>query len=97
MTKTKIFFLILIIIAYFLSVIPSYSQERQVPLDLNNQIMIIDKDLRTKLNLFSDIENFSDARLFMDPDSNFVLELSYYTDNALSRERRKLSYGEVNL
>ncbi len=72
-----------------------YSQEIQVPIDKDNKLYIIDADMESKLQLFTEYPHFIDARLYQNPDGNFVLEITYKVDERTMHQRKNMSASEV--
>jgi hypothetical protein len=56
-------------------------------MDAENKIDVISADLDLRLQLFTEYQNFQEARIFKQNDSTYVLEISYKVDNKLSRYR----------
>ncbi len=81
---------------FLVGTISLYAQEVQVPIDKESKIEIIDSGLEKKLKLFTDYENFREARLFMLPDSMYVLEISYKQGDQIVRARKKMSVMEAD-
>src|SRR5262245_17169186 len=71
------------------------AQEVQVPLDEAGRLQVITPDLARKLELFTDVTGFREARLFRVSDSSYVLELTAADRSGLRRERRPLSAVET--
>jgi hypothetical protein len=69
--------------------------ERQVALDTRGKLMVISAELAYDLRLFDDVPQFHDARLYVENDSLFTLEISAGPADSLSRERRPLTAAEV--
>ncbi len=67
------------------------SQEKQVSLDLNNKIDIIDANLQRKLSLFPEYPGFIEARLYQINDSTFTLEISHMPESETLRVRHTLN------
>ena len=83
------------LIALILSSTIINCQEIQVSIDLDNKIFVIDKELETKLQMYEDIPEFKEARLFKLSDTLFVLEISYEVDGNIARQRKNLTYQEA--
>lgn len=86
------------ILFFVMLIIPlcAISQERQIPLDADGKINIIDAPLEKKLSLFNDYRGFTEARLYQANDTTYVLEVSYMPERQMLRERKQLSPGEVS-
>lgn len=67
------------------------AQEKQIPLDSNGKIGILDSKLEQKLGLFSEYPNFMEARLFQINDTSYVLEVYYRPGRDLLKNRWPLS------
>jgi hypothetical protein len=88
--KNKIISIIcLIIFAGFVT--RSHSLEFSVPFDEGGTIETIDSELNKKLGLFTDYENFEEARLFQVSDTTFVLEIYFRSKGKLIKDRINLS------
>lgn len=70
-------------------------RETRVPIDAEDQIDVIDRDLASLLELFGEIEGFFEARLYQASDSTFVLEILRRSDGSVVKIRRPLSAEEV--
>lgn len=66
-----------------------FSQEKQVPFFPESDVYTIDKSYAKKLSLFTDYENFVEAKLFQLSESEFAIEI-YYTENGVVYKDRKL-------
>lgn len=64
--------------------------ERPVPVDSARGIETIGPELRSRLDVFEDVEGFVEARLFERDDGGTILEISFRRDGRLLRERRHL-------
>lgn len=71
------------------------AQEVQAPVDEEGKVEYIDAELEAKLGLFSEYENFQEARLFQVSDTTFALEISYQPQDKLFRVRLPLSSEET--
>lgn len=88
----------LLIIILLLSIsfaVSSYAQEAQVPIDEEGKLEYIDSRLEQKLGLFTEYQNFREARLFQVSDTSFVLEISYQPEEKLLKARLPLSAKEA--
>lgn len=86
---------ILIFIILFLPLC-AMSQERQIPLDADGKINIIDTSLEKKLSLFTEYRGFTEARLYQISDTTYVLEVNYMPEGQMLRERRHINSKEVS-
>lgn len=86
----------LLIVLVAALVIPqrSASQELQVALDAEGRIDVITFEMEGKLQFFTDVAGFREARLFQVSDSSFVLEISYVEGERNLKKRRPLSAQE---
>ena len=73
----------------------SLAQEAQVPMDEEGKLDYIDSKLEQQLGLFTQYQNFQEARLFQVSDTSFVLEISYQPGEQLLKERLPLSANET--
>lgn len=64
-----------------------HAQEKQVFMDQDQKIMVIDKKLEKKLNLFPEKSGFESARLFQTEEDQYVLEITTEKNDFLQRER----------
>src|SRR6185503_357317 len=71
------------------------AQEVQVPLDDAGRLEMITPELPRKLDLFTDVAGFREARLFRVSDSSYVLEVTAGDRAGLRRDRRPLSAAEA--
>ncbi|MCK5741596.1 MAG: hypothetical protein KAH48_05210 [Chlorobi bacterium] len=88
--------IIIILLLIFCAPIFTKAQEIQVPIDNENKVFVVDKDLESKLAIFPKYKGFVDAKLFKSDDGTFVLEVSYMVDSKLHRKRTTLSQEEVD-
>ena len=71
------------------------AQDVQIQLDTEGKIEYIDAKLERELGLFTEYSNFREARLFQLPDTSFVLEISYRSQEKLLRVRLPFAAPEV--
>ncbi|HET7274682.1 MAG TPA: hypothetical protein VFI91_05855 [Longimicrobiaceae bacterium] len=72
------------------------AQERQVPIDDEGRIEVVDLELARRIGLWVDeYPGFQEARLFEGPDSTYVLEITTLRQGQLSRERIVMSAAEA--
>lgn len=76
--------------------LPCSAQEIQVPLDMANNLDYINTDMAKRLGLFSEYENFLEARLFQVSDSSWILEVSYQPLDRLIRKRIPFSESDLS-
>ncbi|MDA3843820.1 MAG: hypothetical protein PF588_05550 [Candidatus Kapabacteria bacterium] len=88
--------IIIILLLIFCAPIFTEAQEIQVPIDNENKVLVVDKDLESKLAIFTEYKGFVDAKLFKSDDGTFVLEVTYKVDSKLHRKRNTLSQEEVD-
>ncbi|MBI5323865.1 MAG: hypothetical protein HZB41_01045, partial [Ignavibacteriae bacterium] len=69
-----------LILFFFISHQLVFSQETQVAIDNDNKFYVIDAELESKLQLFTEYPGFIDARLYQLSEGNYVLEISYKVD-----------------
>ncbi|NQT33985.1 hypothetical protein HQ587_02250 [bacterium] len=93
MLNSNLYNIIVVILIGFAAICAA--QEIQVPMDEDNKIYIIDPELAGKLGMFSDYDNFREARLFQTSDTSCVLEISYQQKDRLLRVRLPFSIAEV--
>lgn len=77
----------LLVTGYVLATPDAAAQEVQVPIDEDGKVQVVTADLARKLNLFTDYPALREARLFLLPDSSFVLEITQETGGRLTRVR----------
>src|SRR5688572_13052177 len=70
-------------------------REVQVALDPERGIIEVDGRLRDELGLFPEVQAFESARLFRAANGDYVLEITYVAEGALSHERRRLSDAQL--
>jgi hypothetical protein len=92
--KIKTFFCIFVLLSVAFAV-SSYAQEVQVPIDAEGKLEFIDSEIERDLGMFTDYENFREARLFQISDTSFVLEISYQPQKSLLKVRLPLSAKEA--
>jgi hypothetical protein len=80
--KSLLFFFILVLISG-----NAAGQEVQVVFDSAKTIQVIDQDLEKKLNLFPHYPHFLEARLFKEPDSSFIVEITSFENGQLIHDR----------
>lgn len=78
-----------------LSPFTAFAQEQQVPLDQDETVFVIDRDLRERLSLFQDVSGFQEAALYKVTDTKFELVIQYRQENQTLRERRTLTADDV--
>ncbi|OGU13697.1 MAG: hypothetical protein A2X61_01940 [Ignavibacteria bacterium GWB2_35_12] len=93
MIKARYFFIVSMLL---LSAQLLFTQEVQVPIDNENKINVIDKEMESKLALFTEYPDFIDAKLFQLTDSSYILEIQYKVDERLMRQRKNLSKSEAD-
>lgn len=86
---------ILLLVVLFLP-LWAMSQERQVSLDADGKINIIDTSLEKKLSLFTEYRGFTEARLYQTSDSTYVLEINYMPGEQILRDRKHINSKEVS-
>jgi len=72
-----------------------YSQEEQVPLDEEGKIQVLESDVRQKAGLFTEYENFVEARLYRQAEDQYFLEIAYQQDGKRLKKRIPMSSTEV--
>jgi hypothetical protein len=80
---------------FLFSTLVLQAQERQVPVDEEGVIQIIDRNLEGRLNLFPDYEGFQEARMYQLPDSSFIIEITYRVDDQSLKKRLPMDAGEA--
>ena len=71
------------------------AQDVQIQLDEQGKVEYIDAKLERELGLFTEYSNFREARLFQLPDTSFVLEISYRSQEKFLRVRLPFAAPEV--
>ena len=71
------------------------AQEMQVSIDQEGKIFVVDLELRQKLGMFSEFNDFQEARLFQAGDSIFVLEINYQQDGQSMKKREQMNAAQV--
>ncbi|MBI5060361.1 hypothetical protein HZB60_11345 [candidate division KSB1 bacterium] len=90
MTRTLI-----ALIFVLLSVGESPAAERQVAFDSEGKLRTISAELAQQLRMFRDVADFREARLYVEQDTLFTLELLSGPADSVERERRPLTALEV--
>ncbi len=96
MKKNSLFFLAALLIPALAAGAGEVRTEEQVPLDPEGKVQEITPALRTRLGLFTQIEDFQSARLFRGEDQGYVLEISYQRQGNRWRQRQPLSATAVD-
>ncbi len=73
------------------------AQEVQVPFDSSGTIQVINQDIEKKLDLFPAHPRFFEARLYREPDSSYMLEVTSFGKSRLVKDRLPLSAAQVQL
>jgi hypothetical protein len=83
-------------IAVLLAIAPAEAQDRQVPLDEQGRVQVVDAGLARQLGLWTEqYPGFSEARLFEDRAGGFVLEITTVVAGETMRERIPLTAADV--
>jgi F0F1-type ATP synthase assembly protein I len=73
------------------------AQEVQVPFDSSGRVQVIDQDLEKKLDLFPAYPHFLEARLYHEPDSSYILEVTSFENGQLVKDRLPKSANAIKL
>ncbi len=92
--KMRVYLVFIIFILLFI-ITSAYAQEIQVPMDEKGKIQHIDRKLGKKLDLFTNYNGFSEARLYKSSEEQFVLEVLYKPGENVMRDRVPMSLEEV--
>jgi hypothetical protein len=92
--KTRVFALLIAVLP-LVPLVSAHAQEVLVPIDAEGKVKYVDAKLEQRLGLFTEYENFREARLFQVSDTSFVLEISYQPEDRLLKARLPLSLGEA--
>ena len=76
---------------------PALPQELLVPIDTEKKIDKIDQELEIKLHLFPEYKGFNQAFLFQMPDTTYVFELWYRSNDSTFKIRTMLTSFEAEL
>src|SRR5271154_3229952 len=90
--KTFIFLLFLLLFCG-----TAAAQEVQVPFDSARTIQVIDQDIEKKLGLFSSYPHFLEARLYLEPESSYILEVTSFENGQLVKGRLPITASTVKL
>ncbi len=83
-------------IAVVMAVAPADAQDRQVPLDEQGRVQVVDAGLARQLGLWTDeYPGFSEARLFEGQAGGFILEITTVVAGVTRRERVPLTAADV--
>jgi len=72
------------------------AQEAQVPFDEAGEVSVITASMEQRLNLFPNVSDFREARLFKTESDAYELVIQYEEDDQRLRERRSLTAEEVS-
>lgn len=87
---------IAVAICILLAAAPAGAQERQVPLDEQGRIEVVDASLARQLGFWVDeFPGFAEARLFEQDGGAFILEITRQVEGERRRERIPLTPAEV--
>ena len=83
----------LIVTALFSVAMPftTYGQEEAIAFDSKGKVFKITPDIEKNVGIFSGIGSFSEAELFRQNDSTYILEIHYLKDNKVFRDRKTLN------
>src|SRR5580704_16072606 len=73
------------------------AQEVQVPFDSSGTILVINQDLEKKLDLFPAHPHFLEARLYHEPDSGYILEVTSFENSQIVKDRLPINATQVKL
>ncbi len=85
---------ILIVIILGLLAVTVMAQEKQVPFFPESKTYTITKKVAKKSGLFSEYKQFEEAKLFVLPDSSFILEILYNEGGFILKDRDLMSKSE---
>lgn len=86
---------IIAILAWGVFPFTAISQEKEVSVDHEGKIFVIDATLREQAGLFSEYAGFKEARLFEINDKEFSIEIYYKPDERVLRKRMAMTPDEV--
>ncbi len=75
----------------------AFGQEVQVPFDSSGTIAVVNQDLEKKLDLFPTYPHFLEARLYHEPDSSYILEITSFENGQLVKDRLPKSASAIRL
>ncbi|HZK75811.1 MAG TPA: hypothetical protein VFD13_02790 [Candidatus Kapabacteria bacterium] len=75
----------------------AFAQEVQVPFDSSGSIQIVNQDLEQRLDLFPTYPHFLEARLYHEPDSSYILEITSFENGQMVKDRIPKSANAVRL
>jgi len=82
-----------IIISLLLIPYSNFAQEKLLPI-LDNQITIVDAKLAKEAQLFAEYDKFIEAKLFRLSDTLFVIEVFYYKNDSIYKDRKLMNEAE---
>lgn len=91
MKSLRALFAILII---SLVAFPMEAQEKQVPFFPGQEIMSVDRSYARKMSLFTEYNDFVEARLFLTPEKKYALEIFYEKNDSLYKDRLVMTQQE---
>jgi hypothetical protein len=74
-----------------------HAQEVQVPFNSSGSIQVVNQDLEKKLDLFPTYPHFLEARLYHEPDSSYILEITSFENGQLVKDRLPKSVSAIRL
>ncbi len=69
--------------------------ETQVAVDASGTVLEITPDLRSRIGLFAEVEDFIYAKWFRSNDSTFILEVAFHKNGVLTRKRSRHGAPEL--
>jgi|GEM_PF-1416223 len=82
-------------LALLFAAISLSAQQIQIPVDEDARLERITPDVEKGIKLFEEYAGFQQARLFMLPDSTYLLEVEYLSGGALLRAEKPLDRDEL--
>ncbi len=96
---SRIYFMKILIFALFFVLMRGSvaAQEVQVPFDSSGAIQVINQDLEKTLDLFPAHPHFLEARLYREPDSSYILEVTSFENGQLVKDRLPIDARTLKL
>jgi hypothetical protein len=96
MKSKEITFAVLLLLIFSILSTHLFAQEESVAFDSKNKILRLTPDLEKKTGLYTGKGQFKYAELFLEKDSVYILEIHYFENSKLFRNKRQIALNELN-